>query len=145
MTKDFKILLIKSREKVNKSIFLVEDLAKQLSVYNQNHDYSANELIPYDALCDRFIRAVEVTIRFMRTYDKYMNVESQNSYRDLLNLMEKYGLIDSIDTWFEMRDIRNRIVHEYMSDSISKIYNEILNKYSNELIDTKNKINKINI
>jgi hypothetical protein len=31
-------------------------------------------------------------------------------------LAEKFGLIESVDTWMEIRKLRNHMVHEYIKD-----------------------------
>ena len=54
--------------------------------------------------------------------------------------MEKQDIISSTDLWFEMRDIRNRIVHEYLPGEVEKIYNIILNEFSAELMAVYKKI-----
>lgn len=36
---------------------------------------------------------------------------------DNLNRMEKLGLLASVDDWVEARNLRNRLVHEYLRDS----------------------------
>lgn len=36
---------------------------------------------------------------------------------DNLNRMEKLGLLTSVDDWVEARNLRNRLVHEYLRDS----------------------------
>ena len=30
--------------------------------------------------------------------------------------MEKLGLLSSVDEWIEARNLRNRLIHEYMND-----------------------------
>lgn len=37
--------------------------------FDSERNYSADELEPYDALSDRFIRTVELAIKFFRTYE----------------------------------------------------------------------------
>ena len=49
---------------------------------------------------------------------------------DILNRLEKLELISDIDTWLELRNIRNSLAHEYEDDSeeISNIINKIYEK-----------------
>lgn len=39
------------------------------------------------------------------------------SLMDTLNRMEKFGVLDSIDAWLEVRLLRNAFAHEYLTDS----------------------------
>lgn len=43
-------------------------------------------------------------------------LETPGSVIDNLNRMEKLGLLASVDDWIEARNLRNRLVHEYMRD-----------------------------
>lgn len=144
MKQDFLILLKNSREKVNSAINLIEASLTGLQAYNQNRNYTAKELEPYDALSDRFVRAVETCIKFFNTYEYYLNAVKKETYRDLLLSMEQKNLISSIEKWIDMREIRNRIVHEYLPHEIKSIYDAIMYNYSDELAALKQKINSIN-
>jgi len=42
--------------------------------------------------------------------------EPLGSALDNLDRMERLGLLDSVDTWVEARNLRNRLVHEYVRD-----------------------------
>ena len=39
--------------------------------------------------------------------------------------------------WIEMRDQRNRIVHEYLPEKIRQIYKDLVGKMSKELLAVK--------
>lgn len=45
---------------------------------------------------------------------------------DLLNLLEKLGLIESVEQWDRLREIRNTIAHEYPSDVLERVDNILL-------------------
>ena len=65
--------------------------------------------------------------RFGRLQDRVMDKliprllglagESVASAIDNLNKAERLGLVDSPDDWVSMRQLRNRLVHEYMDDA----------------------------
>ena len=42
--------------------------------------------------------------------------ESPATVLDNLNRLEKLGLLDSVEAWIEARNLRNRLVHEYVQD-----------------------------
>ena len=45
-------------------------------------------------------------------------LETPGSALDNLNRMEALGLLASVDDWVEARNLRNRLVHEYMDDPV---------------------------
>ena len=145
MKKDYKVLFENSRQKVNSAVELVEASLRNLNEYNVNKKYSPKELEPYDALSDRFIRAVETCIKFFKTYEYYLYAISSDTYRDLLSAMVKQNIISSVEIWVDMRDIRNRIVHDYLPHQIKSIYDLIMGEFKDELLALKDKINKINL
>lgn len=77
---------------------------------------------PLDALSDRYLRAFESALRFFRTWEQVREAAPSESFRDLLLRMEKLGFISETAVWLAMRDVRNRIAHEYLPDELAKIY-----------------------
>lgn len=134
MTDDQKILTEAARKKTVNAILLVEASLNRVSPYELNKTYSPLEAEPYDALCDRFIRAIETAIKYFVSYEKLMFAENSETLRDLLNRMEKLHLISSSEIWFKMRDVRNRIVHDYLPEKIKDMYDSIINEFGKELL-----------
>jgi len=54
--------------------------------------------------------------------------------------MEKARLISSTRRWMEMRDIRNRIVHDYLPQELKAIYDSIGGEFGQEILMLKRKI-----
>lgn len=77
---------------------------------------------PLDALSDRYLRAFESALRFFRTWEQVREAAPSESFRDLLLRMEKLGFISETAVWLTLRDVRNRIAHEYLPDELAKIY-----------------------
>ena len=142
MNKDYRVLLDSYCRKAIASIELVEASLKELDKYSVTRNYTPKELEPYDALSDRFIRAVETCIKFFKTYEYYLYAVSSDSYRELLLHMEKKNLISAAETWIDMR---NRIVHDYLPQQIKNIYDLIMSEFRNELFILRIKIKEINI
>ena len=42
--------------------------------------------------------------------------EQTDTLLETLNRLEKLGLLESVDQWLEARNLRNRLVHEYVED-----------------------------
>lgn len=105
--------------------------------------YTAEEREPYDALCDRYMRAVEMAIRCMRTVERARLAVGSESYRDLLGNAAKWGMISDVDLWFRMRELRNRIVHDYLPEKLAAIYVLIVGSYAPELLRLREELRSI--
>ena len=115
------------------TVALVQASLDKLTSYDATRNYSSDESEPYDALSDRFIRAVEISLKFFRSYERLQFAEESDTLRDRLNRMEKLELISSVEQWFNMRDVRNRIVHDYLPNEIKQMYDDIMGPFAVEL------------
>jgi len=102
--------------------------------YSSGHNYAPKEREPYDALADRYMRAIEVCIKFFRVHERMMFADTSETYRDLLQRTHKLGMIASPGLWFDMRDLRNRIVHDYLPEQLEQLYSLIAGPYGVELL-----------
>ena len=145
MNSDLITLISAARQKVLNTIMLVEASLSRITPYDVNQNYTPEEMEPYDAMSDRFIRAVEVSLKFFRTYERYLFAESSDTIRDLLNRMATVDLITSTQLWVAMRDVRNRIVQDYLPKDIKQIYDAIQNQFGNELKQLQSKLIDLSI
>jgi uncharacterized protein with HEPN domain len=140
MNPDIGKILEQNRDKLIKAIHLVDASLQRVGALDGLKTNTPEELEPYDALCDRFIRAVEVGIRYFRTVEYFEFAESSDTLRDLLNRMEKMNLVSSVRIWLEMRDVRNRIVHDYSSASFTEIIQDIRSAFGGELLMLRKRV-----
>jgi uncharacterized protein with HEPN domain len=47
--------------------------------------------------------------------------------------MEKLGLVSSAELWLAMRNVRNRIVHDYLPDQVAQMFQAIAGEFGLEL------------
>jgi len=134
---DIAVVAEAARGKAIRSISLFAASVRRYRPFDSKRRYTPKQLEPYDAMADRYIRAVEASIRFFKAYERHQFGETSDSLRDLLGRMEKLGLVSSVQLWIEMRDQRNRIVHEYLPEKIKQIYRELVGKMSKELLAVK--------
>jgi 4-alpha-glucanotransferase len=120
-------------KKMLDTVALVQASLGKLAPYEETRNYGADESEPYDALSDRFIRAVEISLKFFRSYERLQFAEESDTLRDRLNRMEKLELVSSVEQWFNMRDVRNRIVHDYLPNEIKQMYDDIMGPFASEL------------
>lgn len=127
-------LVMGARSRYDDAVRLVVASMQRYKPYDPLFSYSPLEREPYDALCDRYLRAVEMAARYFRTLERSRLAINSESYRDLLGNMAKWGVISDIDLWFRMRDLRNRIAHDYLPDQLAEIYGLIVDAYGPELV-----------
>lgn len=87
-----------------------------------------NVLIEFEALSSRFARATDMLIhKVYRSIDAVEFVEG-GTLIDVMNRADKRKLIDSIKEMRILKDLRNDIAHEYISDRIQLLHQEILER-----------------
>jgi uncharacterized protein YutE (UPF0331/DUF86 family) len=70
-------------------------------------------------------------------------LETPKAAIDNLNRMEKLGMLSSMTDWIEARNLRNRLVREYIDDN--QLFSDALNRalaLVSLLTDTQEKLNK---
>lgn len=135
------ILYNNALENINKSARLLNSSLSKYKPYEYDREYSDDELEYYDALSDRFLRTIEMCTRLIKTWELLNFGTNSLSLRDTLNNAEKNNLIQSTSDWMEMKQLRNKIAHEYMPDEIGFYYSQIHEKYSNHISFFVDKIN----
>jgi hypothetical protein len=69
--------------------------------------------------------------------------ERPGSQIETLNRAERLGVLESVEGWLVARNLRNRLVHEYMTDAGEFARNlKLADEYSRMLIDTYNRLRK---
>ena len=119
-------LLADSRTKLRAALELVFASAAGYAPFAPDHTYTPREREPYDALSDRFLRAFESSLKFFRTWERVREANVSETFRDLLLRMEKIGLISSLATWIGLRDLRSRVVHDYLPAELASLYAAII-------------------
>ena len=133
MSDEQRLLLEQLRKKVTSAIDLVEASVARTGEYDSTQNMSPEELEPFDALSDRFVRAVETAIRYFRARERFEESVSPDTLRDLLPHMQKLRLVNSVETWMDMRDVRNRIAHDYTPEQAARLYRDIRGPFFEEL------------
>lgn len=134
MTTDLELLANRNREKADRTIDLVIASLSDYQPFDPSANYTPKQLEPYDALADRFVRAVECCLRYFRSLELLEFAEQSDSTRSTLNRLEKMGLVSDATLWLQMRNVRNRIVHDYLPEHTAQMYAEISAVYGNELL-----------
>ena len=79
-----------------------------------------------DALSSKFSRVSDIyTQKVIKTL-LFLLREDAPTFLDRMNLSEKLGIISSAGELIAIRDLRNIIAHEYLSENLVEIYREII-------------------
>lgn len=115
-------LLAGSRDKLIAALTLLFASIDDYPEFDPQRTYSPKEREPFDALSDRYLRAFESSLKFFRTWERVREAAPSESFRDLLLRMEKLDFISDAGLWLQLRDVRNRVAHEYLPGELEKIY-----------------------
>ncbi|MCK5720187.1 MAG: hypothetical protein KAH84_09610 [Thiomargarita sp.] len=95
-------------------------------------DLDEDEVEHIDQFLFRFLKLQDaIGQKLFKTILLVLKEEIENKpFIDILNRLDKLELIYDINTWLELRNIRNSLAHEYEDDSeeISNIINKIYAK-----------------
>lgn len=95
--------------------------------------YLDQEFDMIETVTSRFSRAVDLIVnKVFKTID-HVELEEIGSIIDVVNRAEKRGLVTSTEQIHLMKDIRNVIAHEYISEAILDVYQDVMN-YTPELV-----------
>jgi len=130
-------------EEANKHIELILEVLSELTTPIKNYEnLSKLEKFAINALIFRFSKLQDlVGAKIFRNYLEFNGFNTANiTFFDILKEIEKEGIID-IDSWMELRELRNKIAHDYpqdLEDMLDSINLFIIK--SKELIDISNKL-----
>lgn len=87
-----------------------------LSVTESNYIMMSNEQVAYiDQFIFRFAKLQDLIGQNL--FKIILLLEEKDirnySFRDLINKIEQFGIIESYEKWFKLREIRNDVSHEY--------------------------------
>jgi hypothetical protein len=125
-------LLVAARNRLNAALEVFLASVADYSGFDPSKRYTPKESEPLDALSDRYLRAFESALRFFRTWEQVREAAPSESFRDLLLRMEKLGFISETGVWLTLRDVRNRIAHEYLPEELAKIYASLVDVAATE-------------
>lgn len=132
--------LLEQIQKASKALALLRDSFSKYQPFDLYKIYSPSDLESYDALALRFEKVVELFInQLFRSLEIHYFGLASSTIRDRLLALQKVEFIDDINTWMDMRIIRNKIAHDYLPDQIKRIYEDIL-IYSKIIFETFQKI-----
>ncbi len=130
-----------------KHIALIDESLEVLEPKIPIKDYETlNQLERFalNALIFRFSKLQDlIGVKMFRIYLDFSGFDiTEKSFFDILREIEKEGIVD-IDSWSELRELRNKIAHDYPEeiDEMVESINLFIQK-SSELVAISNKLEK---
>jgi len=133
-------LLAEHRAKAQAALRLLMASLDDYTPFDPSAALTPKQLEPYDALADRFIRAVESSLRLFRSVELHEFGVPSDSTREMLDRMEKLRWVSSADLWLAMRSIRNKIVHDYLPEQVAAMFAQIAGPFALELRDLAERV-----
>lgn len=83
--------------------------------------WSESQLADIEAFTSRYARVVDLLVhRVLRAIDQY-ELAAPGTLLDVANRAEARGLIESVDWLRELKDVRNRIAHDYAGKQLPQL------------------------
>lgn len=101
---------------------------------------SDSQFEAWDGFASRFARTSDIFLsKYIRAFILKDDPAFDGGFRDQLNRAEKLGLIDDVNVWMEIRELRNATVHEYSDDDLEKIF-EKFRKFTPLLMELRSRL-----
>ena len=101
------------------------------------------ELAFADQIIYRFSKAQDsMGAKLFKAYMLYQGTNVDKPFLDILNSLEKLNILE-VDEWFELREIRNEIAHDYEDNT--KLAVDILNSIFKHKKELENILNAISL
>ena len=92
-------------------------------------DYTPEDFDALEILTSRYARLTDMLIhKAFRSIDHVEFIEDAGTPLDVLNRAEKRELIESVDQMRTLRDLRNKISHEYFQEEIQALFGDVFKK-----------------
>jgi uncharacterized protein YutE (UPF0331/DUF86 family) len=88
--------------------------------------YSEEEFMAFEAMTSRYARTTDMLVnKVLRSID---TVESEDigTIIDIMNRAEKRGIVTSAELLHNIKDLRNSIAHEYVTENIARFFAKAL-------------------
>lgn len=96
-----------------------------------------------DGTIQRFEFCVELGWKLLKEYLEFEKLREFNSPRSTIKECFSIGLIEDAEKWLDMLDDRNLTSHTYDEEIAKGIYRNIITKYYETLVKTKNQVKSV--
>ena len=119
-------ILRKNLESLEKSLFRLKYSYSQSKNINLQKELTDPEFDVLENLSSRFARTLDLVVsKVFRSIDA-VELEDAGTLIDVINRAEKRELIESSTRIRELKDLRNQIVHEYETEDLEALFEQIV-------------------
>jgi uncharacterized protein YutE (UPF0331/DUF86 family) len=113
-------------ELLERSLFWLKRSFDICSAFGCKEVFSAEEYDAVETLTSRYARTSDILIqKIFRSIDK-VELEDRGTMIDVINRADKRRLFESVDEIREIRDLRNKIAHEYSKEDLEKLFADVV-------------------
>lgn len=88
--------------------------------------YSEEEFMSFEAMTSRYARTTDMLVnKALRSIDT-VELEDTGTIIDIMNRAEKRGIVTSAELLHSIKDLRNSITHEYVTENIARFFGKVL-------------------
>jgi hypothetical protein len=115
-------------EKIKKAQLRLKSSQKRLPNLPKSIDIMSDEdLGKFEEFLSRFGRLTDIFMaQYLRARVQEGDPAFRGTLRDVLDYSEKMNLIDSADEWYLIRELRNKMAHEYEEEDLLAIFQKAL-------------------
>ena len=89
-------------------------------------ELDAETLESWESFCARFARVTDIFLaKYIRSSVLRMDPAFRGELRDYVDKAEKMDLVSSADMWMEIRELRNKISHEYSRSDLKQTFEDV--------------------
>ena len=114
------------KELENAEQWLTRSLEKCRAI-NPEQDLSAQHYDDLEAFTSRFARTSDLLLQKVFRAIDAVEMERSGTLLDAVNRAEKRGIIDSVADIRRIRELRNEIAHEYLTENLNLLFQEVKN------------------
>lgn len=124
---DYDELLKLFEVEIRASLEYLEHSHKKIqSLSTELKDLNPETLETWESYVARFSRVTDIFLsKYIRTYILRLDPAFRAELRDFVDKAEKVGLISSADKWMVVRELRNKISHEYSRSDLKRTFEEV--------------------
>lgn len=113
--------------KLIKALVHLEYSYKKVLLLPEHPDQLDEETLEtWESFAARFGRVTDIFLtKYLRAYVLQEDPGFTGSLRDFVNQAEKLGLIDNVDTWMAIRELRNIAAHEYTDKDLAAFFKRL--------------------
>ena len=120
-------LLESYSQKLKKSLTRLETALAKCQKIRLHNDLDDDDLEAFEGLTARFARSADLFLsRYVRAAVLTEDPAFRGTFKDFLNQAEKQNIIGSVAVWMAIRELRNKIAHEYEEADLIKIFESVL-------------------